>query len=276
MLATQGLLGVVLYLAGLMGLGVLAKAALKNHPERASAAAALAALVIQNQFNFSSVSTSVWAALLLGILLLSSEKKIPAPLLTWRRSVPRRLALTGMVLAAWSFTVWQPLWADRQFQLGQGWMALQQPILALDAMRQSVRWAPYRAIYSLGVGNAANQLTQRAEGDVRQSLLQEAWNNAEASLRYHPQSADLWNNRGVVAMWCVQIGGDTHFMEEAKKSFETALAYDPVFIDAMASLAKWYHLAGDSEAEKAQWRRVLELNPADAMAQSVLGTTLKP
>ncbi len=64
-------------------------------------------------------------------------------------------------------------------------------------------------------------------------------------------------------------------MALAKSSFEKAIAFDPVFVDAWSNLAKWYHIAGDIPDEKRMWNIVLQLDPHDAMALEVMGPGIK-
>ena len=71
-------------------------------------------------------------------------------------------------------------------------------------------------------------------------------------------------------MWLHQLEG-LHNADEAQRCLEQAIALDPVFVDAWANLAKWEHVAGHLDVEKRVWKKVLELDPAHAMAKHVLG-----
>jgi hypothetical protein len=123
------------------------------------------------------------------------------------------------------------------------------------------------------LANTLRGLAQVApEGPQREQFFDQAWSIADAMVREHPYNPDAWNNRGVSAMWLVQLA-HRPMDQVARDSFMRASQMDPVFVDAWANLAKWEHLAGHLENEKTYWRKVLEIDPQQAMARYVLGAT---
>jgi O-antigen ligase len=182
-----------------------------------------------------------------------------------------RIAGLGAFFATglWAITI--PLRADQYYKEGIVLDANHKPLEALTSYREAVHLRPDMEAYQTSLSNAARSLAQLSpEGVQRKHLWEEAWKSAQAPVQWHPANPDAWNNLGVAAMWLTQQAGDDK-MPVAKSSFEKAIALDPVFVDAWANLAKWYHIAGDLDGEKRMWKIVLQLDPQHAMALQVLG-----
>jgi len=258
MVSTLGVVGLGVYLA----LVVLFFRRSRPGPEQM----VLAALLIHNLFNFSSLTTTAWAALLAALALPITDRPISSP----RMIRPILLLAVLIVIGGALHSAGIAAVADVHVQQGRVWMSLQQPVRALVEFREATRLCPDIEVYQTELGNAARQLAQTAaDGSLRQDLLMEAGRSAAMAVRYHPANPDAWNNQGVVAMWRNEMGGQ-NAMAEAKSSFEQAVHLDPNFMDAWANLAKWHHLAGDIDGEKVIWEKVLILDPSHEMANSVL------
>jgi O-antigen ligase len=258
--ATGGMLGVLAYFALAIA---LIRRAWRGHP---GLAGGIVALAVQNQFNFSSLSTSVWLVLWAAALPgPSDEDRILS--LSW---FPAwfRLALSGLVLALGG-ALGRLVWADAVFQDGKQAAVNQQPLRALEAYQKAWRLHPVE-LYQNDLSNTVNALAQGLpEGNSRRQLLGEAWDSVRVLTSLQPANPDAWNNRGVAAMWLTQMARQDH-RADARQAFEEAVRLDPVFVDAWANLAKWEHLNGNLEGEKSNWRKVLELDPSHAMARQVL------
>jgi len=255
--STMGALGLGAWILILL---VLARS-LRGAPPLLVACAA--ALFVHNQFNFSSLTTTAWMALLFGVWLPVRERTI-------RTRAAYAVMAVGMALGlVWFVT--PRLRADYEFRQTHIAKAIEQPVQALVHVREAVRLFPGQETYLMEQGNIARTLALNApEGSLRQDLLLEAWQSAETAARLHPHNPDAWNNLGVVAMWRIQIGKDLSVRPQARQAFEKAIALDPVFVDAWANLAKWHHEAGDIPSELKTWQHVLRLNPAHPMAHQVL------
>ncbi|OGR90515.1 MAG: hypothetical protein A2992_07520 [Elusimicrobia bacterium RIFCSPLOWO2_01_FULL_59_12] len=263
--ATQGLIGLVALLWLLIRFFKPVKDALSD-PSRQGMAAALIALGIQNQFNFSSVATSAWAAVFAGLVAAKSDKR------EWVR--PASLELSWFALALCPMGMWVaffPVRADLAYRASQLWSQVSQPLKALYALEWAVHFQGRVDVYKTDFANILRTLaTQSPVGPTRERYFDHAWKTADSAVRDHPANPDVWNNRGVAAMWMVQLA-QRDLALVARESFERAIALDPVFVDAWANLAKWEHLAGHLEKEKELWRKVLEIDPTHPMALQVLG-----
>ena len=267
MLSTMGLLGALAFLWIFCRLFLSAEWARSS--ESAGLFACLSALAVQNQFNFSSVSTSAWAAVLAGVLMWPrrSEKSIVVPK-PFRRVFACAISAASAVVLVYG--VGRPLYADFIFQEARQLSAMGQTLRSLELHRQAVQQSVDRSFTIPNSPTAvATWRSWRPDGPMRQSLFDEAWSTAQGLTRAHPSDPDAWNNEGVAAMWITQLTGH-NLMTEAHDAFETAVRLDPVFIDAWANLAKWEHLSGHLDTENVLWKKVLVLDPDHPMARQVL------
>jgi O-antigen ligase len=268
--ATMGLMGMAVWLWLLFifsrnVLNVLAD------PLRAGFAAALVALLVQNQFNFSSVSTSAWAAVFAALMCAggdTSERPLSAPLRGFLS-----LLLLASPLGVWA--AWNPIRADTAYKKGVGLTRQGDVLRALPDYEKAVRLQERNELYQTELANAYRSLgTASADAGQKTRYFDQAWAVTDAETRRHPHNPDPWNNRGVAAMWMIQLA-QKDLWKEAKGSFEQAVRLDPMFVDAWANLAKWEHLAGHLEEEKTMWRKVLEIDPNHPMANDVLKVDLQ-
>jgi len=267
--ATQGTFGLLAYLLII----AIALRCLTMHSAKTSAlglSAALIALLIQNQFNFSSITTSTWAAITAGLLFSLGEQAPPEDFAI-RSAVGRPIGfgLLGIcAVAIWWVLV--PLRADAAFKAGLVYAAQDQQLKALAYEKEAVRLCPHVESYVTELANTYRTLGHLASpGAQKETYFDQAWAWAQRAALDHPHNPDSWNNRGVAAMWLVQLA-NRNMYNDAKESFDRAVQLDPVFVDAWANLAKWQHLTGHIDEEKRLWRKVLELDPNHPMAHQVL------
>jgi tetratricopeptide (TPR) repeat protein len=258
--ATQGTLGLVLYgwIVAMLGRRLWRAGSLMNE-ETLGFAAALLALWIQDQFNFSAVSTSAWAAVFAGILFADAPMtgyRIPDSALI--RRLERAALVFLAVVSLWAILI--PIRADWHFKQGKAWAQGGQYPIALREFREAVRLNGRIEVYESELANTARS----------SAAWDEAWTVAQAVTRQHPFDPDAWNNLGVAAMWMTQLAGQNRW-QDALSAFQHAILLDPLFVDAWANVAKYRHLKGDLIGEKALWQHVLELDPAHEMARRVLG-----
>ena len=223
--------------------------------------ASLLSLFVQNQFNFSTVATSTWAAVMAGLYFASDPACVDQA--SWRLSCPRGASARAVVLLLLGVGLWGaslPARADWHYKQVQLWSDSGRTAIALDHAREAVRLNGHNEIYGTELCNLLRDTGH----------LDEAWEKARQESDRHPANPDVWNNRGVSAMWMVQTA-NRDLWEEARLAFEKAISLDPVFVDAWANLAKWNHLQGKLDEEKRIWKKVLELDPNQAMAKRVLG-----
>ena len=240
--------------------------------ERIPIIASLAAIFIQNQFNPPSAASAAWMVIFAGLIIhhgpMNMKPRHPWPL--WGR-----IAVVGSLLGMGLWAIHIPPYADYRYKEGVVMDARGQTMKALDCYRDAVRMRPDIEVYQTALGNSARSLAQLTSSvTLRQQFWNEAWSAAQSSVKRHPANPDTWNDLGVAAMWLTQQAGMDR-MSEAKSAFDRAIALDPVFVDAWANIAKWYHIAGQLDAEKETWKVVLSLDPGHPMALQVLGQTPK-
>jgi tetratricopeptide (TPR) repeat protein len=268
--ATQGTLGAAAWLILLLVLMKSARPALGDS-RRAGFTAALIALAVQNQFNFSSVATSAWAAVFAAQISARDD--------VWQKPVSALArGFLALIVLACPCGVWaalQPVLADAAYKRGQGQVQQGQALKALADYELAVRLQGRIELYQTELANAYRRLAELSADPARkQRYFDQAWAVTDAETRRHPHNPDPWNNRGVAAMWMIQLAG-RDLWQEARRSFEEATRLDPMFVDAWANLAKWEHLSGHLDEEKTFWRKVLEIDPTHPMAQEVLQLKMK-
>lgn len=236
--------------------------------ERALKAAffsALAALAVQNQFNFSTVSTSLLAALLLGGLsarAVRPEASVPA-----RAPAAVRIALCLLLWGGWWTTQLQQARADIHYKesLESGGPR------GLARLEQAVRENSHSIEYRNTLSNRYRDLARaQAEPGLRRELLEKALEHGRLNVQFHPYNPDGHNNLGVAYMWLTQMLLENH-QTDAKWEFAQAAALDPTFVDAWANLARVAHFLGEPDVEKQLWEEVLSLDPWNKDALTVIG-----
>jgi tetratricopeptide (TPR) repeat protein len=235
-------------------------------PTRAAWAAAIIALLIQNLFNFSSVATTAWAAVF-AAFMSSGTRPVDRPVTPAGRAI-----LIGLLIVC-PVAVWVSFWplcADLAYKEGLTLMQQNQSMRALPALQKAVQLQGRHELYQTQLTNAFKDLAGlSADPAQKERYYDQAWMIADAETRRHPNNPDPWNNRGVAAMWMIQMA-QRDVWQDARASFERATQLDPMFVDAWANLAKWEHLSGHLDKEKEYWKVVLQIDPAHPMALAVL------
>ncbi len=271
--ATEGLVGVLALLWGYVVF--LRKGWQTKDIAYLGLAAGIPALMVQNQFNFSSVSTCAWAAAWAAVVMAQGSDGQPAASYRLQFKTPAMAKVcgwTGLLLIGLAFwAVFIPVRADAVFKRGLALALQNRKVQATDDFRRAIELNGEVSAYENELVNTDKALAQIIpDGATRRALFDEAWAGAQSLTRKHPFSPDAWNNQGVVAMWLTQLENVNH-MEEARQAFERAIQLDPIFIDSWADLAKWEHLAGHLEKEKEIWQKVIQLDNKYPMARQVLG-----
>jgi tetratricopeptide (TPR) repeat protein len=266
--ATLGTLGLGVYIWLWVAFWRNGKPRFYADPLRAGLAAALLGLFVQNQFNFSTMATSIWAAVFAGLIAgpANSGREIELSGVMRRGLI---LMYIPILYGVWAAFI--PVRADAAFKEGEGWAQQADYLRALQNYQEAVRLQGRNEAYHTELANNLRTLGQLTpDGPEREHYFDQAWGVADAMVNQHPYDPDTWNNRGVVAMWLVQLAHRETLRDVAHASFMNAVRIDPVFIDAWANLARWEHLAGHLDEEKTLWQKVLTIDPHHEMAQRVL------
>lgn len=269
--ATTGFLGVGMYLwlvSAFLWFGW--KTVVKSPtPESCGLYAGCVALLVQNQFNFASVTAMAWAALFAALLWDGETKTISIP-------KPVRWSIGFAILSvtfAGLFITRQFLSADLLFYHAKGWQPNNRFDLAVPELEATVRLNPRVPEYRIALINAyKSRALQLNTGEAKRDLLEKAKNVMQEGLALHPHNVDMLNNLGVTCMWLTQLAGQDHF-QEAVQLFERSINTDPTFSETWLYLAMVHEIAGQSQEAKTYWQAVLDLDPTNTMAKQVLGKT---
>ena len=178
-------------------------------------------------------------------------------------------------LGLWAVSL--PVRADLAYKAGLAASQQGSYMKAVGYYREAVALQARIEPYQMELANTWRTLgTLSNDAAERTRCFNQAWEIADRLVRDHRYDADVWNNRGVAAMWLVELDHRENLREEAKRSFEQAVQLDPVFVDAWGNWAKWEHLAGHLDREKDLWRKVLGIKPDHPMALQVLQLPSSP
>ena len=109
-----------------------------------------------------------------------------------------------------------------------------------------------------------SDVTRRITDAIRSSNYSQAIQIADTALRGAPKDAHLWTLKGIA----LQKAGN---LEEAVKSFETAVNLAPNYLPALEGAAESSYKSGSSKAEFFL-NRITALKPEDPIAHAMLGT----
>ena len=269
--ATTGLPGLGLYLWIVLAFARLGFSVVKRSSEPILDAAILSSLLglwIQNLFNFTTVSTAVTAAILLGALLSGQggTYEIGFPPSAWLRK--------GLFCALIAALLFGACWAVRPFRADlaykSGLSAGGDRLRAAFYFEKAVRLNPWVSDYRRTLSNLYRDMAKSTgTGEEKRMLLNRAVYHLSQDAGRHPMSADSLNNLGVGLMAKGQMLGEDLRLP-AFEAFKKSVEIDPLSAEAWANHARMAHFFGEKDMEIKIWKYVLFLSPEHAVAKKAL------
>jgi putative inorganic carbon (HCO3(-)) transporter len=275
-LATTGLTGffAYLYLWYVLFTRGIKKIGKDDNPIETGCFLSLLALFVQNQFNFSTVTTSVTAAFLAGILFYERKERVVSiniPRFLRNVGAPVLIILAGLV----TFRVARLVQADLMYKKG---MLSGDGNIAIPLVSQVTQIAPLNEVYLNGLVECYREVAIATEDkELKHRYIDEAIELAKRNVDYHPYDSWLYHNYASVIAWAAQEtigrGNPRALYEEYCKAwamYRKSIELHPNFVQSWVNLGKLAHLMGDIEKAKGICRKVLEMDPKNEGAQVVL------
>jgi len=278
-LTTTGVLGLVAYLwfwFAFFYVGWKKYCSSSRQEEKIILASILAsglALLIQNQFSFSVLTTSTYFWLLAGILVggtgepKTKVSKINPSLRL--RSILLMVAVAGSLFLTIEAIV--PYRADLIYEDGLCYLKAKNQKMAVKRIEEAISLNPYVERYNIEIGGIYKELALSSENqkDARY-WLKRAEESFQRNAEIYPQQPYSYLNLGTCYMWQAQmLSLDT--ADKAIESLRNALRLDPYFIDGWHNLGKVYGWQGRFDLAIVCYERALEITPGDPALHYGLG-----
>jgi O-antigen ligase len=269
--ATTGILGLMVYLWLLAVFAVSFWRRISANGlslESAALVAALFALFIQNLFNFSTVTTSLLAAIFTALWFKESALERPLQGIPWKMVG----GVCLLVVAVLTPILIKPLWADALAHRGE---ISQDPNRALKFYDRALALAPWVDEYHvLKFDRLWNKAKNQSDPQIFSLLAQEVVNAAKDRRDRQPLNPDAHNGLGVALMRKAQgilsQGQGKTDDPQAEVCFKKALELDPTYVEAWANWARLLHYRNQLEEEIQVWRHVISLDPENETARNLL------
>ncbi len=231
------------------------------------------ALLIQNQFSFSVLTTSAYFWLFAGILVGGTGepkvKRFKINLNTWLRSVLVMVAVVGSLFLMIKAIV--PYHADLIYEDGLCYLKGKNRKMAVERVEKAISLNPYVERYNMEIGGICKELAFSSKSqEERKHWLNRAEESFQRNVDSYPEQPYNYLNMGTCYMWQAQmLGWDT--VGKAIESFRKALRIDPYFIDAWDFLGRVYGWQGKFNLGIVCYKRALMLTPRDPALHYRLG-----
>jgi len=231
------------------------------------------ALLIQNQFSFSVLTTSTYFWLFAGILVGGTgEPKVKTFKInpsSWLRSVLLMVGVAGSLFLMIKAIV--PYRADVIYEDGLCYLKARNQEMAIKRIEKAVSLNPYVERYNIELGGIYREIALRGKSKEERSYwLERAEESFQRNRKIYPQQPYSYLNLGTCYMWQAQIlGWET--VDKAIESFQKALLIDPYFIDAWHNLGRVYGWQGKFNSAIICYKRALMITPGDPALHYGLG-----
>jgi len=231
------------------------------------------ALLIQNQFSFSVLTTSTYFWFFAGILVGGTgEPKVKTfkiNLSAWLRSVLLIVATAGSLFLTSRAIV--PYRADLIYQDGLCYLKAKNQKMAMKRIEKAVSLNPYIERYNIEIGGIYKGLASSSESqEERRYRLEKAEESYQRNVKVYPQQPYSYLNLGSCYMWQAQmLGWET--VDKAIGCFQKALRMDPYFIEAWHNLGRVYGWQGKFNLAIICYKRALMITPGDPALHYGLG-----
>ena len=262
------------------------------------------ALLIQNQFSFNTITTSLYFWIMLGIISGSfSPEASPdqRDLLGRKAAVEFRISprwlkafrtysgfaififiVTGAILLRLAL---KPIIADYHYYKGIMLLDLRQDIQYINEMEEALRLNPRISVYAINLGKIYKELGDRASNiSEKRAHFERALSIFRDQIRVNPLNALTYNALGVTWLAMAKIEEDKErALNIAEARLKGALEFDPLLESAHLNLALTFEAKAQQHIDDAQKRRaeeekaiseykeLLRINPESTIANFNLG-----
>lgn len=274
-----------------------------NRPLIAGIAGSVTALLVQNQFSFSTITTSLYFWIMLGIVSASispedspDRRDLPGGKTAVEfRVSPRWLqicrayskfavfifVITGAILLRLAL---KPIIADYHYCKGMVLLDLRIDEQAMNEVEEAVRLNPRISVYAINLGKIYKKLGDRAP-DIsdKRAYFKKALSIFQSQIRLNPLNALTYNALGVTWLAMAKIEEDKErALNNAEARLKRALEFDPFLESAHLNLALTFESQAQHiddpekrwmEEKKAisEYKELLRINPESAIANFNLG-----
>lgn len=241
----------------------------------AGPAAALAAVWINNQFSFHTVTTAAYAFILLG-LLVRHESAREEPLRSFSprpwlgKSLPALACAAALVAAAASFSFFAAnrfhRMAEDAYRSAGDWRR------AVRLARWARRLDPWSYSYPVALGRLLQEgVLKGGTFQEKEACFQESVEAYESVARRAPLHALAQNGLGVTFIHAAGQFGAPLYFQEAENRFRLALEADPYLAEGISNLAGSLYLQGRKREAADVYRQAIEKRPKTAWLRLELG-----
>jgi len=223
------------------------------------------ALLIQNQFSLSVLTTSTYFWLFAGILVGGTgEPKVKTFKInpsSWLLSILLMVGVAGSLFLMIKAII--PYRADLTYQDGLRYLKGRNQKMAIIRIENAISLNPYVKRYNIEAGGIYKELAFSSKSKQEQTRwLERAEESFQRNAKMYPEQPYSYLNLGTCYMWQAQmLGWDT--VKRAIKSFQKALRIDPYFIDAWHDLGRVYGWEGKFNLATIYYNRALMISPRD-------------
>lgn len=272
--ASLGLLGLLAYAWIIWRLlGIIVRLAGQGEAG-AGPAAALAAVWVNNQFSFHTVTTAAYAFILLGLLVrLESAREVPERMsfdaragrwiaaLAW----PAGFACVVLSLSFLGANRFQRLAEDLHRQ-GGDWRQ------AVRLARWAGRMNRFNYAYRVTLGRLLQEgILNGRTFQEREACFQESVGAYESVTRDAPFHALAQNGLGVTFIQAARQFKNPVYLQAAESRFRLALEADPYLAEGISNLAGSLYLQGRKREAADVYRQAIEKRPKTAWLHLELG-----
>ncbi|MCK4532149.1 O-antigen ligase family protein [bacterium] len=248
-----------------------------------------AALLIQNQFSFSILTTSVIFWLLVSFISIIEKEtsihpvtqneeppmfsliRIKLPYLLNLKAVKYPLysvtCITTLILILFAFRIYQ---ADRYFKSGMFLSTKKIYDRAIEKYKKAVQLNPYQAIYHQNFAKAyQDKALFTRDNKEKRLILNQAITEYKKYIKLIPQDALGYNGLGVTYVYLGKL--NEQFFNPAIINFQKAIMLDPYFIEPYTNMGSTYYLQGNTKLAISTLENSLNINPRVALTHFNLG-----
>jgi len=240
---------------------------------------AVVGLLIQNQFGFSVLTTSIMFWLFMGVTLvlesglkdnISKVKGKKYPHINRATHQPLlgivKWLLYCIVVVVGFFAIaaiLKPYQADIHYKRGLGYAQAESWDGAIFQFQEALALNPKANLYRIALANMYKEKANLIEPTgTRKAWLNKTIAIFKENIKLEPLDPYNYNNLGVAYMWKAQFLGD-RTIDLAIDSFQKAVEVDPNFVSALHNLGEVYAFRGLFEKALTFYLKALNILPND-------------